>query len=133
MKPGKIILLVIIALFLVILGINFSQNASIYADFHTAKNTGRQVHIVGEWVNRDQAVYSPELDLFSFYMKDSMNVVEKVHYYDPKPINFESAEKVVVIGGYDGGEAFVAEKIIMKCPSKYEETDITAGEKMSYE
>ena len=56
-------------------------------------------------------------------MQDTLNRVELVRYYDPKPTNFEQAEKVVVIGGYEEG-AFVAEKIIMKCPSKYEEEEI---------
>lgn len=130
MKPGKIILLIGIAIFLVVLGVNFSQNASIYADFATAKEQNRIVHVVGEWVQRETATYDAERDLFTFHLKDSMSVVQQVKYFDPKPINFETAEKVVVIGGYNEQNEFIADQIIMKCPSKYEETDITAGEKV---
>ncbi|MEM8891311.1 MAG: cytochrome c maturation protein CcmE, partial [Bacteroidota bacterium] len=79
-------------------------------------------------VNRDQTSYDPNTDMFQFYMQDTTNNVELVYYQDPKPQNFEQAEKVVVVGGYKN-ENFVAEKIIMKCPSKFEQTDITAGEK----
>lgn len=125
MKVNQIILLAAAAIFVVALGISFSSNASVYTDFATARKSDDKVHIVGEWVNRESSSYDPQHDLFTFYMQDTMNVVEQVRYYDPKPINFESAERVVIIGGYEQ-EGFVADKIIMKCPSKYEDTDITA-------
>ena len=128
MSIGKIILLGAIAIFTVVLGLTFSGNASIYTTFDHARETGKRVHIVGEWVQRDQANYDPGKDVFSFYMKDSTNTVEKVRYFDPKPMNFESAEKVVIIGKFHKQEVFEADKIIMKCPSKYEETDLKAGE-----
>ncbi|MDX2250351.1 MAG: cytochrome c maturation protein CcmE [Bacteroidia bacterium] len=128
MKPSRIIILVILAVFVVALGINFSETASIYTDFATAEKSGKEVHIVGSWVNREQSEYDSEKDMFTFFMQDTLNQVAKVLYYDPKPINFEQAEKVVVIGAYKN-EAFVADKIVMKCPSKYEPTDITSGEK----
>ncbi|MEM6633292.1 MAG: cytochrome c maturation protein CcmE [Bacteroidota bacterium] len=123
MKPGNIALLVFIAIFMVVLAVNFSQNASIYTDFRTAKESGRKVHIVGEWVNREASEYDSNRDLFTFYMADTTESVELVHYYDPKPNNFDQAEKVVVVGGYDQ-DRFIADKIVMKCPSKYEETTI---------
>ena len=124
MKPGKIALLAFIAIFLVVLAVNFSQNASIYTDFSTAKASGKKVHIVGEWVNRENSEYNSSQDLFTFYLQDTTQAVELVHYYDPKPNNFEQAEKVVVVGGFDENK-FVADKIVMKCPSKYEESEIT--------
>lgn len=127
MKTTHIIVLAVLAIFLVALGVNFSQSASIYTDFATARDSGKEVHIVGEWVQRDAAQYDPVQDLFTFAMRDTLKAVETVHYYDPKPINFEQAEKVVVIGSYQG-ERFVADRIVMKCPSKYEPTDITGGE-----
>ena len=130
MKTSNIIILAVVAVFLVVLAVNFSANASIYTDFVHAKESGRQVHIVGEWVNREQSSYDPNRDLFTFYLRDTLQQVERVHYYEPKPSNFEQAERVVVIGGYKNDE-FIAEQIVMKCPSKYEETDITAGEKVS--
>lgn len=130
MKTTNIVILAAVAIFLVVLAINFTSNASLYTDFDYAKTSGKQVHIVGEWVNRDQSVYDPSQDLFTFHLKDTLQQVELVHYYEPKPSNFEQAERVVVIGGYENG-TFVANQIVMKCPSKYEETDITAGEKVS--
>lgn len=127
MKPAHIIIIVGLAIFLMALGVNLSQNASIYTDFATAKASDNQVHIVGQWVQREEASYDQNQDLFSFYLKDTLQRTELVHYYDPKPINFEQAEKVVVVGGYDNDQ-FVADKIVMKCPSKYEPTDIVGNE-----
>lgn len=128
MKTSSIVILIALALFVTVLGINLSSNASTYADFPTAKASGETVHVVGSWVQRDQTHYDNATDMFQFYMQDTTNNVELVYYQDPKPQNFEQAEKVVVVGGYKD-KAFVADKIIMKCPSKFEQTDITAGEK----
>ncbi|GAB4409504.1 MAG: cytochrome c maturation protein CcmE [Bacteroidia bacterium] len=119
MKPLHIAILAGLAIFLVALGINFSQNASIYTDFGTARANGREVHIVGEWVERDLASYDESQDLFRFFLRDTLQQVEEVLYFDPKPINFEQAEKIVVVGAYRD-EQFVADRIVMKCPSKYE-------------
>jgi cytochrome c-type biogenesis protein CcmE len=44
------------------------------------------------------------------------------------PPDFSRAEQVVVIGAYKDQDLFVADKILMKCPSKYQETELkTAG------
>ncbi|MDP5171139.1 MAG: cytochrome c maturation protein CcmE [Bacteroidia bacterium] len=127
MKSTHIVILVGLAIFIVALGVNLSKNVSTYADFDMARQSGKQIHISGEWVRRDQGGYDQTQDLFTFYLKDTLQNVELVHFYDPMPMNFDKAEKVVVVGGYQD-EGFVADKIITKCPSKYEETDITAGE-----
>lgn len=126
MKTSNIFVLIALAVFVVILGINFSQSASVYTGFSDPTAQQKQVHVVGTWIERETAHYDPSRDLFQFTMQDTLGHIERVHYYDPKPTNFEQAEKVVVIGGYEN-EAFVAEKIVMKCPSKYEATDITAN------
>lgn len=125
MKTTHIIALVGLAVFVVILGLNLSESASIYTDFQTAKLEEKPVHIVGTWVQREAANYDERQDLFRFYLQDTTAHTELVHYYDPKPINFETAEKVVVIGEYRQ-QGFVADKIIMKCPSKYEPESITS-------
>jgi cytochrome c-type biogenesis protein CcmE len=52
-------------------------------------------------------------------VQDSLKNTEWVTYYDPKPSNFDQAEKVVLIGRYED-EGFVANEIVTKCPSKYE-------------
>ncbi|WNJ17434.1 cytochrome c maturation protein CcmE [Pontibacter sp. G13] len=128
MKISHIVILVGLAVFVVMLGVNFSENKSTYTVFADAKSTGDEVHIVGQWVQRDQTTYDASRDLFTFFLQDTVNQVEQVLYHDPKPINFEQAEKVVVVGSYNDESQFVADRIVMKCPSKYEPDDITAAE-----
>ena len=43
-----------------------------------------------------------------------------VVYSDIKPGNFDQARDIVAIGRYQGG-AFHASKLLVKCPSKYQE------------
>jgi len=125
MKLSRIILLVGAALLMVVFGISLSSNLSTYSTFAIAKSSGKTVHIAGEWVQRENAQETE--NLFQFFVKDSVGTVELVHFNDPKPNNFEQAERIVLVGGYEQ-ESFVADKIITKCPSKYGESEITLSE-----
>ena len=51
-------------------------------------------------------------------MQDEVGNVRQVQYANPKPANFEDAEKLV-IEGVASGDIFEAEHILVKCPSKY--------------
>lgn len=132
MKKINIVLLVFIAAFgamaFTFMFVNdLKEEASMYTDFESAFHINKKVHIAGEWVNRDDYSYDGDNDVLEFYLKDTLQHIEKVRYYDPMPSNFESAEKVVVVGSYEGN-VFVADKILMKCPSKYNETEIHPGD-----
>ena len=127
MKPSKIIILIALAIFVVSFGVKFSTQASAFTDFQSAKASGEEVHVVGSWINRDVGGYDHNTGIFTFMMQDTLNHQETVIYKEPKPMNLEHAEKIVIVGAYEG-EQFVADKIITKCPSKYEPNDITAKE-----
>lgn len=101
--------------------------ASKYTTFADAKKTGDEVHVVGAWVDRDNYQYDSQRDLLQFFMQDSTNNTTLVHYYDPMPVNFKTAEKIVVQGKYEQ-DAFVADRIFMKCPSKYNEGELVTTE-----
>jgi cytochrome c-type biogenesis protein CcmE len=126
MKPANIAILIAIAGFVTLLVSQAGAEMSRYATFADAKAEARELHVVGEWVNRDAANYNPNTNTFRFYVKDSTGNTELVHYYEPKPMNLEQAEKVVLIGGYEG-ETFVAKSILQKCPSKYEENSVSGN------
>lgn len=123
MKTSSIVILAAIAVFAVALGLNFAGNTSLYTDFSTARKSGDNVHIVGQWVDRDQATYDNSRDLFRFVLQDTTGAKSWVEYNDPQPQNFDHAERVVVIGQYKEN-AFHADKIVMKCPSKYEDKEV---------
>jgi cytochrome c-type biogenesis protein CcmE len=69
--------------------------------------------------------YDPTVDAdrFVFYMSDSDGVSNKVILQKPKPQDFERSEQIVLTGAMQNG-AFVADEILMKCPSKYKEEEI---------
>lgn len=139
MKKSHIFLIVIIA---VAIGVIMSTagDASAYVSFKEATEmeaNGRnaKVHVVGK-LKKDPSGqiigmhYQPQLDpnYFAFVLIDQNNEERKVIYSSPKPQDFETAEQVVVIGSM-GQEGFVADKILMKCPSKYQENEIKVSEK----
>lgn len=121
MRPKTIIGLVLILGFGTLLFANFGEQVGGYMNFEQAEATGASAHVVGNWVKEQHFRYDRERNVFSFYMKDESGAVRLVNYPNPKPANFEDAERLVV-EGYTEGDAFVAKHILVKCPSKYNET-----------
>lgn len=121
MKPKTIIGLVLMLGFTLLLFLNFGQQVGGYMNFAQAEETGSKAHVVGTWAQEHPTRYDRAQNVFVFHMKDDMGQIREVHYNNPKPPNFEDAEKLVV-DGYAQGDAFVAEHILVKCPSKYNET-----------
>ncbi len=66
---------------------------------------------------------SPDMLSFKFEMLDENNVSQVVYYPNPMPTDFLRSEQVVVVGAYQNGN-FVADKILLKCPSKYQEEGV---------
>lgn len=132
MKKSHIFLLVVIAIAVSVV-ISTAGDASSYVNFKTAKEMKQNgddnmVHVVGELKKDGQGKVvgiKPSNDRlsFSFIMVDDSQQEQLVFYKEPVPADFTKSEKVVVIGNYHS-EVFVADKILLKCPSKYEETEI---------
>lgn len=118
MKPKTIIGLVLMLGFGALLFLNFGQQVGGYMDFVEAEETGAEAHVVGTWVEAERYAYDRDRNVFSFHMQDEEGHVRLVHYPNPKPANFEDAERLVVQGSTEG-EIFVAQHILVKCPSKY--------------
>ncbi len=123
MKPKTIIGLVLIAGFASLLFLSFGEQVGGYMSFSeaeaaSAQSSSAEMHVVGNWVRERPVSYDRARNVFTFYMEDEAGAVRQVRYADPKPANFENAEQVVVQGRM-AGEAFRAEHILVKCPSKY--------------
>ena len=118
MKPKTIVGLIAIAGFSTLLFLNFGSQVGGYMDFAEAAERSARAHVVGEWVEAEPTHYDPSENLFTFFMKDDQGAVRQVRYANPMPASFEDADKIVVEGRLEG-EVFVAEHILMKCPSKY--------------
>jgi len=119
MKPKTIVGVLLLVGFSSVLLFNFGEQVGGYMNFDEAAETGSRAHVVGDWVEERSFSYDKELNVFSFHMTDELGNVREVHYANPKPPNFEDAEQLVV-EGYTDGEFFIAENILVKCPSKYE-------------
>jgi len=118
MKGKTIIGIVAILIFGGMLFMNFGDQVGGYQDFQKAESSGSRAHVVGTWAEEKPTQYDRAQNVFRFHMRDESGTVRRVRYANPKPANFEEAEQVVVEGYVNDG-VFVAEHILVKCPSKY--------------
>lgn len=118
MKKRHTIILACIALFGIYALTQFSSSLNPYVSFAEAKATSATVQVKGTLVKDKHAITYENQEL-KFSVLDEKNNVVPVIYRGMKPDEFERAESVVVIGKYDG-DHFTAEKLLVKCPSKYE-------------
>ncbi len=133
MRKSHIGILIAIALgMLFIIGTagDFSQ----FTDFETAQKHPDQIYQIIGKLNLDKdRYYDPVKDpnYFSFYLEDREGDERKVVFNGAPPTDFDRSEDVVLQGKMVG-EEFIANKILLKCPSKYEdgkmeETTFEAG------
>lgn len=132
MKKSHILIIVVIAAAVGIL-ITTADDASSYVSFTEAYQLAsagnkKDIHVVGELKkSADGKVTGIEEGAdkvsFSFVMVDDNGKEQKVLYKEPMPADFTKSEKVVVIGSYSD-DLFIASKILLKCPSKYQEEKV---------
>jgi cytochrome c-type biogenesis protein CcmE len=132
MKKAHIFIIVIIAAAIGII-VSTAGDASTYVGFdeaHQMATTGvkKDIHVVGQ-LKKDSSGRVVGIEegedkvSFSFVMIDDNGKEQQVLYNQPMPADFTRSEKVVVIGSYEGG-SFRASKILLKCPSKYQEQSV---------
>lgn len=135
MKKSHILAIIVIAVAIGII-VSTAGDASTYVNFSQAYEmaaTGntKSIHVVGQ-LKKDLSGQvtglrnAPDNLSFSFILVDDAGQEQNVFYNEPMPPDFTRSENVVVIGGYQG-DNFVANKILLKCPSKYQEEGVTAG------
>ena len=132
MKNTSAISIVFISIMVIIIISTFGD-ASTYVTFSKAKDVYEsgsltKFHVVGK-LNKDEdnniqgLMKSDDKMSFTFQMIDEDGMKEKVFYGEPMPPDFLLSEQVVVIGGYENN-TFIADDILLKCPSKYTEENI---------
>ena len=134
MKKTHIIAILVIASAIAII-LTTAGDASTYVSFDqafqmaSAGNT-TNIHVVGD-LKKDEAGNIIGIETgadrlsFSFILIDEAKREQMVYYNEPMPPDFTRSEKIVVIGGFQG-DRFVASKILLKCPSKYQENKLNA-------
>jgi cytochrome c-type biogenesis protein CcmE len=134
MKRIHIFGIIVIAIAIGII-ITTAGDASTYVDFSTAEKmasdgNNSKIHVVGK-LKKDASgqivgmSYNPSIDAnrFEFVLVDNNNLEKKVIYNDAKPQDFGKAEQVVIIGKMDG-DIFKCDKVLLKCPSKYQDEKV---------
>lgn len=129
MKKLHIILLVVLALGAGVI-IAMTGDYTTYGNFAEAsEKQGKVLSVVGYLVKDKELYYDPVKDpnYFTFIMVDKEGNEQKVVYKGSKPQDFERSEQLVIKGKSDG-QMFAASEILMKCPSKYVNDEITLKE-----
>lgn len=128
MKRSSIIGIVIIAIAIGVIMSTYADSST-YGTFSDAKESQRELHVVGKLQLDKEMVYDPQIDAnyFSFYMKDNDGKECKVVFAGTKPQDFERSEQIVLTGKMVGTN-FQADKILMKCPSKYTDDQVEIKE-----
>ncbi len=132
MKKSHLLGIIVIAVAIMVI-ISTAGDASSYVTFEEAKELAsngiaQKIHVVGKLKKSasgdvEGIETSEDQQSFSFLMVDENNIEQKVYFLNTMPADFLRSEQVVVVGSYHDN-TFLADKILMKCPSKYQEETI---------
>ncbi len=101
----------------------FTKSMTPYVSFDEAAKAHRTVQVMGA-LEKGTSKYDTATKTLHFNLVEAKtNRKMAVAYTDVKPANFEDAVSIVAIGRYDGS-AFTAEKLLVKCPSKYQGEEV---------
>ena len=100
---------------------SFKESLTPYMAYEQARSTDRTVQVAGALVQGSTS-YDREAQSLLFTLQDEESgEVMPVRYEGVKPGNFEDAISIVAIGRYSSeAEEFHADKLLVKCPSKYQ-------------
>lgn len=104
---------------------SFKETLTPYVSYKQAREAERVVQVAGalekgssKYVSAQDALY------FTLQEPESKDTI-RVRYNGLKPANFEDAISIVAIGQYnEGAKEFEANKLLVKCPSKYQGAEV---------
>jgi len=97
---------------------SFKKSVTPYISFEEARRSQGLVQVNGILADKEYVLKKDE-QFLSFRLKDSKGQVLPVEYRGVVPGNFDQATSIVAIGRYQN-QQFVAEQLLVKCPSKYQ-------------
>lgn len=103
----------------------FKDSMTPYVSYDRARAGDRIVQVAGA-LEKGSSSYVDTNESLYFTLKDpKSSETLRVRYKGLKPANFEEAISIVAIGRYDeGAKEFEAEKLLVKCPSKYQGAEV---------
>jgi len=96
-----------------------------YVSYERAREGDRMVQVAGALEKGSDSYKDTQESLF-FTLKDpKTSETLRVRYKGLKPANFADAISIVAIGRYDErSKEFEAQKLLVKCPSKYQGAEV---------
>jgi len=124
MKKGYWVAALFAAAF-VVLGVTaFQKTLTPYVTFDEARKARGVVQVMGG-LDKTSDRYDTDKGELQFDLVDAAGAKIPVAYRGIKPGNFKDAISIVAIGRYDAGRGRIdAEKLLVKCPSKYQGAEI---------
>jgi cytochrome c-type biogenesis protein CcmE len=100
----------------------FQKTLTPYVTFEEARHARRAVQVMGA-LDKQSDRYDTSRQELSFELLDEKGGRIPVVYRGVKPGNFKDAISIVAIGPYRSGR-IEAEKLLVKCPSKYQGAEV---------
>ncbi len=116
---------VLLCLFAAFAYASFRATVYQYVPFDKALASGRTVQVAGGF-EKGSTRYDDQEQALRFVIKEaSTGKTMTVRYHGVKPGNFEDAVSIVAVGRYESAKGeFAAEKLLVKCPSKYQGAEV---------
>ena len=103
----------------------FKDSMTPYVSYDHAKEGGRIVQVAGALEKGSYSYAAARESLFFTLQDPKSKQTLRVRYKGLKPANFEDAISIVAIGHYDDkAKEFEANKLLVKCPSKYQGAEV---------
>lgn len=112
-----------LAVVFVLLGVTaFTKTLTPYLSFDEARKARGTVQVMGG-LDKTSDRYDTTTQQLSFDLVDDRGARMPVTYGGVRPANFKDAISIVAIGPYRDGR-IQAEKLLVKCPSKYQGAEV---------
>lgn len=112
---------------------NFKETLTPYVSYEHARSADRMVQVAGGLVQGSSSYDGERHSLVFTLVDEETGDTLPVRYEGVKPGNFEDAVSIVAIGRYQAqDDEFHAEKLLVKCPSKYQGLEEGATETKTY-
>lgn len=112
---------------------SFKETLTPYVSYADARTTDRVVQVAGG-LAQGSSSYDVERESLVFALEDeATGETLRVRYHGVKPANFEDAVSIVAIGRWSPADSeFAADKLLVKCPSKYQGLEEGGAETKTY-
>lgn len=118
MKKKQAFFLSVIVIFALYSILVYQNSLTTYVNFAQAKNTKNAVQVKGT-LTAPKITQTEDGRSITFVLRDDNGEEVTVNYHGIKPNGLEQASGIVAVGKYANGQ-FQADKLLVKCPSKYQ-------------